>query len=144
MIHLIGNLYSVEVPSDIVINKDELLNNLLKTTSGIEKVSLKILGEVTKDKINFPTADFLMKKIETQKDFYNGKVIDIEDVTYYNYESKEYDIHFQSDGFRSLLYSKGLFFKYCCGEFIDDGVVGETCCQKPNGIKGKLIILEKS
>lgn len=61
----------------------------------------------------------------------------------WDYEEKSFSLESSEESFRSLLQSNGLYFEYCCGNLIDDGVVGETCCHKPNGIKGKLIILKQ-
>jgi len=167
MTHLIGNLYSVEVPSDATqwkidtLKEDEEFEEMtILMFDNLEYIKLpssdfKILGEVTKDKINFPTAEFLRKVIEKQKDFYKGEIIDIEDVTYYNYQNKKFDIEHQSDGFRSLLQSKEIYFENTIEkpkiktisdrDSVSDNMLKFQQWQESENkvIKGKLIILEK-
>lgn len=154
MIHLIGNLYSVEVPNNNIKYKIEVLSendefeeetmlifdtlDFLRLTQG----KYKILGEVIADWISFYTEHYVEKEYIEVSDTHslNGY---IEGIGFKDYNDEDNLFESSIESFYSLLQSKGIYFEHCCGNFIDDGVVGETCCQKPNGIKGKLIILEK-
>lgn len=155
-----NKLYCVEVPSDateiqtwnhgigfktnMLDRKPDDSNGFYHTETGLFKMKgFKILGEVTEDEVDIFKGSFLdcENSIDIPEYRYGGELHPKE--MFWDYEEKSFSLESSESSFRSLLQSKGIYFEHCYGNFIDDGVVGETCCHKPNGIKGKLIILEK-
>lgn len=149
------NIIAVEVPKDSIrIKKFDLkeyddqetgfsLEWLIKGNSFYDAklipVDFEILGEVRDTEISFDTYPHIEK--DYFDDYGYDEMITIERM--WDYEEKSFSLESSEESFRSLLQSNGLYFEHCCGNLIDDGVVGETCCHKPNGIKGKLIILKQ-
>lgn len=156
MIHLIGNLYSVEVPSDYIL-KIEPRNEYISYTSREENLKFdgesqlnyvpigfdfKIIGEVSKYEISFDVDPY---------------VEELEPVRYRDYLGNREWFAMKNNSFRSLLQSKGIYFenpieKLDVSDF-DNGVGIEydnfyrnvRLWQESENkvIKGKLIILEK-
>jgi len=140
MIQLKEKLYCVEVPSDateIYLNEfgsfiDYNSNNISRTLQ-LNFYANKILGEVTKDEINFCCYEIVKDYVVPLKD------------------TKAFLISINSGcndfKFRSLLQSKGIYFenKLCdYSEALKRHIIsGEWQKQEDKKIKGKLIILEK-
>lgn len=159
MIHLIRNLYSVEVPSDakklIKIKYDFNGNYMLESICDKFKLKIpfdfKILGEVSKDEISFD--------VEPYVEIFNKGLAK----RYVDYMRKWLLYRTPKESFRSLLQSKGIYFEnpiqkpdvtclrneegFCqCGEeSVRDcrDLKWKWQESQKKVIKGKLIILEK-
>ena len=151
------NLIAVEVPKDATYIqvwihgigfKTKLINRKSDDSNGFYHLEtglfrwkdFEILGEVTDTEISFECHDLVNQKYKLSSCTGN---IGTSATKFFDYTKKDHSLSFSDESFRSLLQSNGLYFEHCCGNLIDDGVVGETCCHKPNGIKGKLIILKQ-